>query len=103
LTVPLLFLCACSPAAPSVAPATAPAPAASATGITARDLEQRLAIVAADSRQGRETGTIGNVKATDYIAAEFRRLGLEPAGDSGGYFQTESLEVDRVDCSLADR
>ncbi|HLQ21693.1 MAG TPA: M28 family peptidase [Gemmatimonadales bacterium] len=92
LTVPLLFLCACSHATPSVAPAPAPAaPAASETGITARDLEQRLAIVAADSMQGRETGTIGNMKATDYIAAEFRRLGLEPAGDSGGYFQTLPL------------
>jgi peptidase M28-like protein len=92
LTVPLLFLCACSYPTPSVAPALPPAVAApSETGIIARDLEQRLTIVAADSMQGRETGTIGNVKATDYIAAEFRRLGLEPAGDSGGYFQTVPL------------
>ena len=38
--------------------------------------------------QGRSSGTPGNVKATDYIAAEARRLGLEPAGEDGGWFQT---------------
>jgi hypothetical protein len=36
---------------------------------------------------GRETGTIGNFKATTYLAAEAARMGLEPAGESGGYFQ----------------
>jgi hypothetical protein len=36
---------------------------------------------------GREAGTIGNFKATAYIAAELARIGLEPAGDSGTYFQ----------------
>ena len=34
--------------------------------------------------QGREAGTAGNVKATDYIAAEARRIGLKPAGENGG-------------------
>ena len=33
--------------------------------------------------------------ATDYIAAEARRIGLQPAGDSGSYFQTVPL-VQRV-------
>jgi hypothetical protein len=36
---------------------------------------------------GRGAGTIGNRKATLYIANEFRKLGLEPAGDSGTFFQ----------------
>lgn len=36
---------------------------------------------------GREAGTPGNAKATAYLAAEAARLGLEPAGDSGTYFQ----------------
>jgi hypothetical protein len=56
--------------------------------ITARDLMTRLYIFADDSMQGREAGTIGNVKGTDYIAAEARRIGLVPAGDNGTYFQT---------------
>ncbi len=37
--------------------------------------------------QGRRIGEIGNAKGTDYIAREFKRLGLKPAGDSGTYFQ----------------
>jgi hypothetical protein len=65
--------------------------------ITAADLMTRLYIYADDSMQGRETGTIGNVKATDYIAAEARRLGLKPAGDSGTYFQTLPLKTRTFD------
>ncbi|HET7471091.1 MAG TPA: M28 family peptidase, partial [Gemmatimonadales bacterium] len=42
--------------------------------------------------QGRKAGTPGNVKATDYLAAEARRIGLVPAGDSGTYFQTIPLQ-----------
>jgi hypothetical protein len=87
--VPLLLLCACSHPTPAVRPA----PAGTEPAITAQDLRQRLAIFAADSMLGRETGTVGNAKATDYVAAEFRRLGLEPAGDNGTYFQTVPLAI----------
>ena len=37
--------------------------------------------------QGRRIGEPGNAKGTDYIAREFKRLGLKPAGDNGTYFQ----------------
>jgi hypothetical protein len=37
---------------------------------------------------GRNTGEEGNYKAAEYVAAEFRRLGLQPAGDSATFFQT---------------
>jgi peptidase M28-like protein len=96
LAVPLLLLCACARPAP-----TGPAPAATTAPITAQDLRQRLFAFAADSMLGRETGTIGNVKGTDYIAAEFRRLGLEPAGDNGTYFQTVPLVNLAVDDASA--
>jgi hypothetical protein len=59
--------------------------------ITASDLERRLSAYAHDSMLGREAGTLGNVKATDYIAAELARLGVEPAGENGTYFQTIPL------------
>lgn len=36
---------------------------------------------------GRRIGEPGNYKGTSYIASEFKRLGLKPAGDNGGYFQ----------------
>src|SRR5690242_8661733 len=64
------------------------APHPTTAAITPADLMTRLYIFADDSMQGREAGTIGNVKGTDYIASEVKRLGLVPAGDSGGYFQT---------------
>ena len=47
--------------------------------------------------QGREAGTIGNVRATDYIAGELRRLGVEPAGEGGTYFQTIPLKTRMFD------
>jgi hypothetical protein len=40
---------------------------------------------------GRDAGQIGNVRATDYIAHEAARLGMQPAGDEGSYFQTIPL------------
>ncbi len=59
--------------------------------ITAADLETRLYIYADDSMAGRRAGTPGDLKATAYIASEFKRLKLVPAGDSGTYFQNVPL------------
>jgi Peptidase family M28 len=63
------------------------APQPTTSDITANDLRTRLYQFADDSMQGRRIGEIGNAKGTDYIAREFKRLGLKPAGDSGTYFQ----------------
>jgi len=56
--------------------------------ITANDLRTRLYAFAHDSMMGRRIGEPGNVKGTDYIAREFARMGLRPAGENGTYFQT---------------
>jgi hypothetical protein len=61
------------------------------TAITPADLMSRLYLYADDSMMGRSAGTEYNLKATAYIAAEVRRMGLVPAGDSGGYFQNVPL------------
>jgi hypothetical protein len=55
--------------------------------ITAEDLRRRLFLVAHDSMMGRETGSEGAFKTAAYVASEFERLGLEPAGEEGTYFQ----------------
>src|SRR6266436_4174471 len=65
--------------------------------ITAADLRRRLFLIADDSMMGRETGSEGAFKTSAYVAAEFRRLGLEPAGDSGTYFQKVPFWVVAVD------
>ena len=63
------------------------APRPTSTEITANDLRTRLYGFADDSMQGRKIGEPGNFKGTAYIASEFKRLGLKPAGEGGGYFQ----------------
>ena len=94
--------------APEAAPITiVPAPATTlplkhtpvptSSDISAKDLMTRLYIYADDSLQGREAGTIGNFKATEYLAAEAKRIGLIPAGDSGTYFQTLPFKTRTLD------
>lgn len=63
------------------------APRPTEPGITSTDLMTRLYLFADDSMGGRATGTEGHLKATAYLAEELARLGLEPAGDDGSYFQ----------------
>lgn len=72
-------------------------PEPTAQGISVRDLMTRLYIYAADSMMGRETGTQGHVKATNYLAAELKKLGLKPAGDKGTFFQDLPVVARRLD------
>jgi hypothetical protein len=62
-------------------------PEATKPAITPADLMSRMYLYADDSMMGRAAGSEYNLKATAYIAAEARRMGLQPAGDSGSYFQ----------------
>lgn len=97
---------ACAPAAPAPAPVPDPAApvearvARTVPAITAEDLRHRVFLFAHDSMLGREAGTPGNVKATDYLAAELRRMGVEPAGENGTYFQTLPLYERAVDTTV---
>jgi Peptidase family M28 len=72
-------------------------PEPTTAAITPADLMTRLYIFADDSMLGREAGTIGNVKGTNYIAAELGRIGLVPAGDDGTYFQTVPYKTRTLD------
>ena len=69
------------------------APRPTANAISEEDLKTRLYIFADDSMQGRQFGREGNRKGTDYIAAELKRLGVEPAGENGTYFQALPVVV----------
>ena len=58
--------------------------------LTANGLNADVAFLASDALEGRDTPSKGLDIAAEYIAAQFRRAGLEPAGDNG-YFQTASF------------
>ena len=47
--------------------------------------------------RGRQAGAVGNFMMTNYLAGEVARLGLEPGGDNGTFFQTVPLMRRSVD------
>jgi hypothetical protein len=47
--------------------------------------------LASDELEGRGNGTKGLEKAGDYIAAQFKAVGLQPGGKDGGWFQPFGL------------
>jgi hypothetical protein len=63
--------------------------------ITPAELRAHVSFLAADALEGRDTPSKGLDVAAEYIASEFRRAGLEPAGDDG-YFQTASFKGAKV-------
>ena len=64
--------------------------------ISANSLRGNLSFLASDLLEGRATPSRGLDLAAEYIAAQFRRAGLEPAGDDG-YFQTATLTMREPD------
>jgi hypothetical protein len=63
--------------------------------ITTTDLERHLRVIAADSMEGRDTGSRGQKKAAKYVSDFFKRIGLQaivPKPDnSKSYYQTYNL------------
>lgn len=55
--------------------------------VSADSLRGHLSFLASDALGGRVNGSPGLDIAAEYVAAQFRRAGLEPVGDDG-YFQT---------------
>lgn len=55
--------------------------------VRADSLRGHLSFIASDLLEGRDTPSRGQEVAAEYVAAQFRRAGLEPAGDGGTYFQ----------------
>ncbi len=80
--------------------------------ISAASLRGHLSFIASDLLEGRATPSRGLDIAAEYIAAQFRRAGLEPVGDANekgekGYFQTANWvtlegDLDKFDLTLSD-
>ena len=59
----------------------------SAPPLNVDSLRANLFALAADSMGGRQTGSLGDWKAQEWVAAELKAAGWLPAGENGGYFQ----------------
>ena len=68
------------------APLQAATPTA-ADSASAQRVRADVEFLASDSLEGRDTGSRGYLIAADYVASQFRAIGLEPAGEKGGWFQ----------------
>jgi hypothetical protein len=58
---------------------------------------QDIEHLAAPEMTGRGLGSVQLDRAADHIAKQFRLAGLQPGGDSGGYFQFWTAKVDGLD------
>ena len=89
---PFLLLCVAWSAAAQVqgqqAATNNNAAARVARAVDSNSLRAHLEFLADDALEGRRPGTRGGELAARYIAAEFQRMGLEPAGDSGTYYHS---------------
>lgn len=58
-----------------------------AASFSAARIKADVTFLADDLLRGRDTGSEGYRLAANYVAAEYARLGLRPAGDGSSYFQ----------------
>jgi Peptidase family M28/PDZ domain len=61
--------------------------------IRGADLLRSVQTLAAPAMDGRGAGTTGEALAAAYIAGEFRKLALKPAGDKDSYFQSFDIAL----------
>ena len=71
--------------------ALSPAEQAALDRISADSLRGNLSFLASDALEGRATPSRGLDIAAEFIAAQFRRAGLESIAKDGSYFQTATL------------
>ncbi|HEX7124112.1 MAG TPA: hypothetical protein VF178_17170, partial [Gemmatimonadaceae bacterium] len=94
----LWFAVALTASLPSCLPAQNGA-ARGATVITDSLLARHVYVIADDSMLGRDTPSRGLDLTAEYIAAQFKRLGLKPGGDDGTYLQRYPIVQRRLDGS----
>src|SRR6185369_294190 len=56
------------------------------------EIRGAMEFLASDALQGRASGSHDELLAAVYLASQLRQIGIEPAGDNGGYIQDVSGE-----------
>ncbi len=85
-------------AGPLRAQTATPRDRAAAT-ITAADVARHIGVIADDSMLGRDTPSRGLDLTARYVADQFKRFGLRPGGDDGGWFQRYPITRRRFDAA----
>ena len=57
-----------------------------------RQIRGAMEFLASDALQGRASGSHDELLAATYLASQLREIGIQPAGDDGGYIQSVSGE-----------
>jgi Zn-dependent M28 family amino/carboxypeptidase len=71
--------------------ATASSGAEKPFALSAERIKADTAMLASDRFEGRGPGTRGEFLTTDFLASEFKKAGLKPAGENGSYLQPVPL------------
>ena len=79
-----------------VPPPAGPSIPAAIHEIKEGDLQRDLFAMASPAMRGREAGTLDELRASVWVAEQYRRIGLTPAGDDGTWFQWFNIIRTRV-------
>jgi Zn-dependent M28 family amino/carboxypeptidase len=82
-----------------VEPAKAEPAAPALPTVDVEFLRRHTIALSDDAMQGRRPGTDGGAKAVAYIIEQMKALGLQPAGENGGFTQTVPMRSVRLDPS----
>lgn len=69
---------------------------AAISAIRESDLKRDLYAMAGDAMRGREAGTIDEMRASMWVADQFRAIGVAPKGGDGTYFQWWNMRRTRI-------
>ena len=78
-----------------------PLPENTQAEITVQDMAVRIAALADDAFEGRGPAGETGEKTADWIAAEMARIGLQPAGEAGSFFQTVGMVEQALDTAAS--
>ena len=91
----LLFLMLAPPAV-GAAQSVIPAVPSAISAIKEADLRRDLFAMASPGMRGREGGTLDEMRASIWVAEQYQRIGLKPAGEDGTWFQWFNITRTRV-------